>query len=202
MIESNINEEKLMGGKRKNGHKMDCTCHICNNMKNKAKRGGYEEELEKEKENKLGGTKKKNGHRINCKCLICKNMSRAKRGGNKEKTEDNDKEKMENTHSDNDKEDYDGVKDAIKGGIKKKGNGHKLDCGCPICKNMKKSKKGGDQGITQVEKEDPNIEKEATSSDYENMNGGKCRTKRRKIDIKRFNRTKKTNRSRKSRRKH
>ena len=28
----------------------------------------------------------------------------------------------------------------------KKSNGHKMDCGCPICKNMSKSKKrGGDK---------------------------------------------------------
>jgi len=31
----------------------------------------------------------------------------------------------------------------IDGGRKKKGNGHKATCGCPICKNMRKSKKGG-----------------------------------------------------------
>jgi hypothetical protein len=200
MTESNINEEKLMGGKRKNGHKMDCTCHICNNMKNKAKRGGYEEELEKEKENKLGGTNKKNGHRMNCKCPICKNMSRAKKGGNEEKTEDNDKEQMED--NDVDKENNDGEKETMTEGIKKKKNGHKTDCECPICKNMRKSKKGGNQEIIDVIKEEPNVEKEATSIDYENMNGGKRRTKRKKMNIKIFNRTKKSNRSRKSRRKH
>ena len=41
---------KFNGGKRKNGHKLDCLCHICENMKNKAKRGGYKDELEKQKE--------------------------------------------------------------------------------------------------------------------------------------------------------
>ena len=30
----------------------------------------------------------------------------------------------------------------LKGG-RKKGNGHKMNCGCPICKNMRKSKKHG-----------------------------------------------------------
>lgn len=30
-----------------------------------------------------------------------------------------------------------------KGGRRKKGNGHKINCGCPICKNMRKSKKRG-----------------------------------------------------------
>ena len=32
----------------------------------------------------------------------------------------------------------------LSGGKRKKGNGHKATCGCPICKNMrKKGKKGG-----------------------------------------------------------
>jgi len=74
-----INQHKLVGGKRKNGHKFNCTCHICENMKNKAKRGGYEEEVEKEKEKMMGGSKKKNGHRMDCSCPICKNMKNSKR---------------------------------------------------------------------------------------------------------------------------
>ena len=31
----------------------------------------------------------------------------------------------------------------LTGGKRKKGNGHKATCGCPICKNMKKGKRGG-----------------------------------------------------------
>jgi hypothetical protein len=40
--------DKLGGAKRKNGHKSNCNCHICENMMKKAKRGGYEEDAEKE----------------------------------------------------------------------------------------------------------------------------------------------------------
>jgi len=80
-----INESKLIGGKRKNGHKLDCTCHICENMKNKARRGGYEEEVEKEQEKKMGGSKKKNGHRKDCMCPICKNMQNLKKKGGSKK---------------------------------------------------------------------------------------------------------------------
>ena len=85
---NDINTSKLIGGKRKNGHKSNCSCHICENMKNKAQRGGYEEELEKEVENKMGGSKKKNGHRKTCKCPICKNMNNSKKHkkGGKRKT--------------------------------------------------------------------------------------------------------------------
>jgi hypothetical protein len=136
-------EAQLGGARRKNGHKTNCTCHICENMKNKAKRGGYEEDIEKEQLKKMGGSKKKNGHKPDCGCPICKNMKSAKkRGGDNNEVE----EIVEETE----------IK-LMEGGRKKKGNGHKADCKCPICKNMKKSKKGGqdpdtgsdiDSGIT------------------------------------------------------
>ncbi len=122
-------EAQLGGARRKNGHKTNCTCHICENMKNKAKRGGYEEDMEKEQLKKMGGSKKKNGHKPDCGCPICNNMRHAKkRGGDNNEVE----EIVEETE----------IK-LMEGGRKKKGNGHKADCKCPICKNMKKSKKGG-----------------------------------------------------------
>jgi len=122
---------QLGGAKRKNGHKANCSCHICENMKNKAKRGGYEEDAEKEQLKLMGGSKKKNGHKPNCSCPICKNMKNAKKGGDEESDFD---------------EQY-GDKFAYKGGKRgKKSNGHKANCGCPICKNMKKKgKKGGEE---------------------------------------------------------
>jgi|694.fasta_scaffold72652_3 hypothetical protein len=124
---SSASTAKLGGGKRKNGHKANCSCHICENMKNKAKRGGYEEDAEKEQIKLMGGSKKKNGHKPNCDCPICKNMKNAKKGGDEKPYDDDD--------SKNDL--------AITGG--KKSNGHKATCGCPICKNMKKKgKKGGE----------------------------------------------------------
>jgi len=84
---SNINVAKLIGGKRKNGHKMGCKCHICENMQAKAKRNGYEEDIQREIERKTG-TQKINGHKKNCTCPICKNMKNAK-GGKKHKTRKN-----------------------------------------------------------------------------------------------------------------
>jgi hypothetical protein len=150
-MSKNINESKLIGGKRKNGHKLNCHCHICENMKNKAKRGGYEEEIEKEQEKMMGGSKKKNGHRKDCKCPICKNMNNSRkrgkhsgtrkskklRGGDGEEEEEVEEEVVE-------EEDDEEPEDDKKGGRKKRGNGHKSNCTCPICKNMRKSKKGGD----------------------------------------------------------
>ena len=38
---------QLGGAKRKNGQTANGSCHICENIKNKAKRGGYEEEIKK-----------------------------------------------------------------------------------------------------------------------------------------------------------
>jgi hypothetical protein len=127
---SNSPEAQLGGARRKNGHKSNCTCHICENMKNKAKRGGYQEDMEKEQLKKMGGSKKKNGHKPNCGCPICKNMKHSKkRGGGEDDVEEIDIEESEN--------------EPLEGGRKKKGNGHKANCKCPICKNMKKSKRGG-----------------------------------------------------------
>ena len=78
--ESSSDEEdltSLMGGKKKNGHKMMCKCPICKNMK-----------ISKNNEEdpaaigfNISGGKKKNGHKMMCKCPICKNMKMSKRGG-------------------------------------------------------------------------------------------------------------------------
>jgi len=73
-----IDSIKLGGARKKNGHKMNCSCHICQNMINKAKRGGYTKEIKQELEKKRGGSKKPNGHRADCKCPICRNMANAK----------------------------------------------------------------------------------------------------------------------------
>ena len=131
---------QLGGAKRKNGHKANCSCHICENMKNKDKRGGYQEDAEKEKLKLMGGPKKKNGHKPDCGCPICKNMKNAKKGGYP-------KEKTEGEYNEMDKNDSN-----ITGGKRgKKSNGHKGTCKCPICKNMKKKgKKGGDNGEEMV----------------------------------------------------
>jgi hypothetical protein len=125
---------QLGGAKQKNGHKAHCTCHICENIKNKTKRGGYEEDAEKEQIKRMGGSKKKNGHKPNCGCPICKNMKNAKKGGYP-------KEESEGEYNEIDKNDSN-----ITGGKSgKKSNGHKANCQCPICKNMKKkTRKGGE----------------------------------------------------------
>ena len=64
-----------MGGKKKsNGHKANCMCPICKNMKH-AKKGGSMPTLRQA--NFVGG-KKANGHKANCKCPICVNMKHQK----------------------------------------------------------------------------------------------------------------------------
>ena len=82
----NIDQQKLVGGKKKNGHKMSCMCPICKNMAAKAHRHGYTDD-ELKKQEQIKGYKKANGHRLNCMCPICKNMAKQKKskkiGGNK-----------------------------------------------------------------------------------------------------------------------
>jgi hypothetical protein len=162
---------QLGGAKRKNGHKANCSCHICENMKNKAKRGGYEEDVKKEQIKRMGGSKKKNGHKPDCDCPICKNMKNAKKGG--------DEKPYDNTDSKNDL--------AITGG--KKSNGHKATCGCPICKNMKKKgKKGGEDPdiIEKVDSVDTSTEvtsgnvTPAKDDEYNEFEGGKGGTRKRR----------------------
>jgi hypothetical protein len=166
---NDINESKLVGGKRKNGHKLDCSCHICENMKNKAKRGGYEEDMEKEKEKMMGGSKKKNGHKANCQCPICKNMNNSKkRGGSKTSRrtkkrrggEEGEQEKNETIEEEEEKGEEKGEeKEEKKGGRKKKrGNGHKSNCQCPICKNMRKKKGGNSNDEPDIENQKGDIE--------------------------------------------
>jgi len=151
---NDINDTKLVGGKKKNGHKSNCSCHICENMKNKAKRGGYQEEEEKAKEYMMGGSKKKNGHRKACKCPICKNMKnfkkREREKSNKtKKRRDNEEEDEEEDEEDEEDENSDSGSDSSseehdKDEKKRRGNGHKPNCKCPIYKNMRK-KKGGQE---------------------------------------------------------
>jgi len=177
-----INESKLIGGKRKNGHKLDCTCHICENMKNKARRGGYEEEVEKEQEKKMGGSKKKNGHRKDCTCPICKNMQNLKKKGGskkmrKELVEEMKPKDVEEVEVEEEVEETESTKPTMEkmGGKKKRGNGHKPDCSCPICKNMRKKKGGAEMGdieeggIKGVISETKQLETKATDKDYDEL---------------------------------
>jgi len=150
---------QLGGAKRKNGHKHNCSCHICENIKNKVKRGGYKIDAEKAELKRMGGSKKKNGHKPNCECPICKNMknSKTKKGG--EGDEDGEEEHDEEEHDEEEEFEEEPEKKEeeeetiFEGGKKKKGNGHKSNCGCPICKNMRKKYKKGGNGA-----EEPDIE--------------------------------------------
>jgi hypothetical protein len=193
---SNINEAKIIGGKRKNGHKHDCSCHICENMMAKAKRNGYEEDMKKEKERKMGGVQKKNGHKKDCSCPICKNMKNAKNKNKKGGSYDDESSSDEDMNGDESSSDEDLEEEAeminMNAG-KKKSNGHKKDCSCPICKNMKKgknkkNKKGGADedikemaSVLEVEKTDNNNLDVSKDEEYENLDdipvskGGKKR---------------------------
>ena len=197
MDEKSSAPAEMMGGaKRKNGHKSTCSCHICENMKNKARRGGYRADAQKAALKKSGGSRKKNGHSPTCGCPICKNMKnakRSKRGGNDPDIEnqkgdveeggikaysqaddssimDTDDSSMKQTPISSMKQlpEYEPLDAAEKGqrgpglvgGSRKrrgsrKSNGHKPGCGCPICKNMKKkSQKGGDDVTMTPAKDD------------------------------------------------
>ncbi len=87
---SKIPTAQLGGGvRKKNGHKENCGCPICKNMKHDKKKGGYTDVMEERgSSTQVAGGKKKNGHKAACKCPICKNMKKGgKRGGDIEEGE-------------------------------------------------------------------------------------------------------------------
>jgi hypothetical protein len=161
-------------------------------MKNKAKRGGYADDVKKAQEY-AAGSKKKNGHRQACICPICKNMKNSKKRYGKKSNRrtikrrgggdgDDEEDMMDITEEDEvkeeevkegegkekegegeEKEDKGKEKEGeaekeVKGGRKKhRGNGHKANCKCPICKNMRK-KKGGQPQEPDIENQIGDIE--------------------------------------------
>jgi len=138
MVKTSIDQEKLIGGRKKNGHSDHCDCHICQNMMKKAERGEYTKENKMKQFRKKGLIKKKNGHAPDCDCPICKNMmNKKKKGGDSDDVSDSEDflDKVETFKN--------GKGGSKKKSNKKKSNGHKANCKCPICKNMKKTKKGG-----------------------------------------------------------
>ena len=149
-----------LGGRRKksNGHKQCCVCPICKNMKH-SKRGGSEDVEVTESEMTLNGGKKKNGHKANCGCPICINMKHAKRSrrnkqhkrrGTKKVRGGSEGDELDGTqHGMDDESELDKTQHGMNGGRRKKkrSNGHKSICKCPICKNMKGCKRGGEGDI-------------------------------------------------------
>jgi hypothetical protein len=107
-----------------------------------------------------GGRKKGNGHKMNCGCPICKNMRKSKKRGGNEISNSVEDAAIADAFVKDDAIVYDnnkliemqGGKRKHKISSKKRGNGHKMNCGCPICKNMRKSKK---HGGTKDDNEDP-----------------------------------------------
>jgi hypothetical protein len=126
----NDTSEIQEGGKKSNGHKANCMCPICKNMKKSSA---------KNKTLKQG--KKSNGHKANCTCPICKNMKKRGGGDDEESSSSSD---MGESSTDMGESSTDVTNDnadepSMLGG--KKSNGHKSNCKCPICKNMKRGKK-------------------------------------------------------------
>jgi len=94
----------------------------------------------------------------------------------------------------------------LKGGRRKRGNGHKMNCGCPICKNMRKSKKrGGADGDIEDEVvaddiiEDEMAGDEMAGDELWDVDGGRRRRKHKKSSRK-SRRTRRHKKSRSSRR--
>jgi hypothetical protein len=126
-----------------------------------------------------GGVRKKNGHKETCKCPICMNMKHDKKKGGYavEDEEDTDSVSSKSMSKQTAGKQTAGKQTASK----KKGNGHKANCGCPICMNMKKKgKKGGERDIENQEEESSSfvdlekgkVTEEATPDEYDRAEKG------------------------------
>jgi hypothetical protein len=92
------------------------------------------------------GGKKKNGHKASCGCPICVNMKHSKRGGGFTEEDTTSSSSSMSTSSPMSMSMSTSSPMSMSqsaGRKKRRGNGHKPNCGCPICKNMRKSKNGG-----------------------------------------------------------
>jgi hypothetical protein len=150
-------EPATIGGKKSNGHKANCGCPICVNMKHQkaskknrrvtrrhTRRGGDKEDEEDKKD------EDKEGENPNDVSYDGDDLNPNPEDENPEDGADAELPNM-NLFEDDDVAGPTDVKPKqpppVDGGRKRKGNGHKPTCKCPICKNMRKSrtKKGGDE---------------------------------------------------------
>lgn len=144
-----VSKPQSGGIRKKNGHKDTCGCPICKNMKHAKGAAGYD--VTNSVTQSHGRKKKSNGHKVNCGCPICMNMKKSmkKRGGDEgeEENETSSSEEGEETSSSEEGDETSSSSDETSSkpeemlGGRKKGNGHKTTCGCPICMNMKKGKR-------------------------------------------------------------
>ena len=129
------------GSKKKNGHKPNCVCPICKNMKNAKKGGDMDDKKIMLDVQEAGRKKKGNGHKATCGCPICKNMKKNKKGGDIDEipASDDEYDILDAT------EKGQVAPESVGGTRKRRGsrrsNGHKPNCGCPICRNMSKGRK-------------------------------------------------------------
>ena len=171
----NGNNNITKGGKKKNGHKAICGCPICINMKHakgtKKRRGGSGSDSGISGpivgEPGVPSTDDLIAEGPNDPTEISKNIQEEVKTANKAVgniiADDEDDDDDDNEEEVVEVVDTDGGRKR-----KKKGNGHKPTCGCPICKNMRKGKKGG-AGVV-----------EATPDEYKSLGGRKTKRRRRK----------------------
>jgi hypothetical protein len=87
---------------------------------------------------KRRGSRKSNGHKPGCGCPICKNMKKKSQKGGDDvaimpvtPAKDEEYDELANMPA---------LSQQIAGTKKRRGNGHKSGCGCPICMNMRRGK--------------------------------------------------------------
>ena len=125
--DKDLSSDKMGGLKKKNGHKLNCGCPICQNMKH-AKKGGNDGIINDEE----------TGNTIDTEQADDSNSIR--KYSKTTTAEDDDYDEIDNIPENNPKSGGGTRCKNRRGGrkTKRRGNGHKKNCKCPICKNMKK----------------------------------------------------------------
>jgi hypothetical protein len=140
--EEGKNDLAMTGGKtrkrgRGNGHKATCKCPICKNMKKKGKKGGEEPDLE----NQLGDLEEGGIKAQSIPKTTTYADTEEKVEAKEVKASDDDYEEIDEMDLAEKGEAGPGVKVGGRKSKKRRGNGHKANCMCPICKNMRKGRK-------------------------------------------------------------
>jgi hypothetical protein len=138
-----------MGGKKKNGHKVNCKCPICKNMM-KHKRGGEGSPTTDKDDMSVPSMKNDEMHENTVQPQDNNSNADNNNTTNNENSDDYNFQEYDETYDNSNevggksrrRHKRKSQRKTKKGGRRKskRSNGHKAHCGCPICKNMRKNK--------------------------------------------------------------
>ena len=130
----------LKGGKKKsNGHKANCGCPICKNMKKQNRGGKVDDDESSDETNSQMEEETSSEQDENSVSETDKNTASSSDVNSVSDEESTNDQSVSDYSAKTTKKNMLGGKKQTK--KNRKSNGHKKNCKCPICKNMKRSQK-------------------------------------------------------------